>query len=309
MPSISLSAYKFKISQRNGEFYNLTSFNQNQNDILDKLDEYLLQESIAHKNDNAGKGLKSKNVIKKEVVSKEGHPYYKYVYFCMDYGDYGTESTISSFETGEVLYEQKPGDLNGKDYYVLIAMPYGGNVSNGVIIFENIGVSGIKTMIQNPLKDFASAIDEKCTFHIKPIAQTAAITHFLNNNPITKLRLIKYFASEDRTENRCSKKETIFFQPRFRNLPQIVSRMMNNNNLTNSGITEIDNFEPDDLKVVIDINGKEKTFGVSNFETLGIAEDISEHENLQLTGGRLPTEDSLLMIMKETVESYIDQVN
>lgn len=307
MTDISLSVYKFDISNRSGGFYNLTSIPQN--DFIDKLESYFTKIGMREQDNNSGKALRGKIILDKKVVIKEERKYYKYLYFSVKYGDYGTESSIAEMDTDKEVFKQLPNHINGRTYHIILAMPYGDNIKNGVIIFENIGTSGVKTIVTAQLRKFAKVLDEDVTFHVNPITQTEALKKLITNNKIKKLKLIRYYNPEDRADKSYSRKELIYFHPTFVNLPKIICGMLNTKNLSNSTITEVDSFEPNDVKITLDINGKERTIGVSNFDSLGFTESIAEDPNLEMTSGNLPTDKSLKPIMIEMLESYIEQVN
>ncbi len=305
MPEISLSVNKFKIRNRKGDIYNLSSCGTN--DLIDRMQVFLERDRSLHEDEGRGKAIGLHKIIQKKGVQREGRDFYKYIYFSLKYGDFGTNATITNTRTGHVDFEQQPFHANTRIYHVMFAIPYGNDITYGLIIFENIGISGVKTLLMPKLKEFAKTIDENGSFHADPIAPMEYINRLFAESSIKKLALIKYF-EEDHADELCEKEERIFFHPRFNNLPQILHSMVVNRTLTGTGIGQIDGFEPDDLKIVFNFHGRDKTIGINNLDSLGFAEYINENDGLIFDEGKLPTDDSLETIMLKTLESYMGLV-
>lgn len=68
---------------------------------------------------------------------------------------------------------------------------------------------------------------------------------------------------------------------------------------------EIDEFEADDLKVVVDIDGKSKTIGVNNILSINAVEYITEHPSMEYDENNFPTAEAMKKIMHENAEEYI----
>lgn len=317
MWNFSLSAYSFNLKQAYSKDKYL---NLNENINFQEF-ESTVDVSIFSIFSDFFESVKDFNTIEKSQKTFKCHfnesnvgttPDFKYFYAMIESGDYGYNATIVDTFTGEETGKIQPKEATQKKFMMYVAIPKSSPdvvVQKGLILFQNIGNYGIKTITTEHLQKF---LIEKynITFKCKTVSTKIFLERMLKRQNIQKLSMTKNHISEGIEDNQSKGygKET-----------KIISKLL----LTESSWIELKNrfdhfmsgkfslfeFESenyDELTVTVKVNKHQRTFNLNSLENLAIIEPIPE--NIRTADG-LADLDLLLEHFNNTATDYLSEMN
>ena len=302
MAKVSLVGYFIKIRKlRTKDYLDLYRFDES-NDLFDVFKDYFSTHGA--KVSNSQYAVEDiPNTDKKTILierPRDAGP--RMLEGVIRIGDYGYKTPIVNRQSKQLSYMRKNEDTELTPLYFLLYVPQKGDIPSddkGIAIFQKFRKNGLKTAF---LAHFSSYFEHRFPDYkveMLPIAPEDIIDA-LNNGVIKEVKLTSYSSPDDVAEyystNDENKGKIVLtfekgsFQPKFVDkLKKIFSH-----DLPIKKLIEFEWVPQDEIKVVVQINGMEKTFTMKEEEgeeeiTPGI--DISD----SVTNGPdgFPTEQSL----------------
>lgn len=233
---------------------------------------------------------------------------YRYFMGKINSGAYGIESKITDIETNKVVYEKKENDADIKPFYFFIAIPKENDkyeIEKGIIIFQNIGVYGIKTIT---MKYFNKYLDKyfKISIYSGNICPEIYVERLLNDNKINKLIVIKNNISKDVSDNigiGFGRQEITY--SKLTEVGNIKEKLIKYSKSKNR-IFEIEDSKYDQVKVNIqDSAGKIRMINLSNIDNLSIIESVPKE--IRLSNG-YPDQEKMLQHFKKVTSEYMEKM-
>lgn len=236
---------------------------------------------------------------------------YRCLTFKIKSGYYGSVSEIIDKETKKSKYKVSNKDIIEKTFYMFIVVPKDNKkviVNKGIILFQNIGAFGVKTITTDLIKDFFS---EKYNISIKclTISPYLFVNKVLKKENIKKLVMIKNHKSDDLTDkyfNGYGTESRTIGNLNFdeHGWTKIFSKI---NNFINSkfNLFEFENINYDIFKIIVSINGKDRVINLNNIENLSIIEDIPNE--IKGIDGEVILID-LIEHIKNVIEDYMKEM-
>lgn len=197
-------------------------------------------------------------------------------------GIYGSSSEIIDGNTETVQYNKKPSDIDIRPFYLMIIFPKDKEdliVQKGMFIFQNIGQFGVKTVTTDLMRKYFSE-NFKYTLKCNTIAPELFIKKVIQKDNVKKLSMIKNIKSNDLADNMNSGYGVEIREISKLSFKESVwEKIMSKIRYAASGKYNLFEFEEktyDNLKLVVDIGGRNRTINIHNLENLSIIEAIPD---------------------------------
>ena len=226
-------------------------------------------------------------------------------------GIYGSSSDIIDGNTEKVQYKKKSSDIDTRPFYLMIVFPKDNEkvtVQKGMFIFQNVGQFGVKTITTFLMQKFFSdkfGITLKCN----TIAPELFVKKVIRKDNIKKLLMIKNIKSNDIADN-----IGIGYGSEVREISKLCfndtmwSKIMDKIRLMAGGKCKLFEFEQqeyDNLKVIVDIGGRNRTINLHSLENLSIIEGIPN--NIRMTNGH-PNLPMLIDFFQKVAAEYLSEM-
>lgn len=236
-----------------------------------------------------------------------------YIVYCARVysGDYGSTSDIINLQTKKIKYQKKIDDIDVKPFYIFIVIPKDSQekkVQKGMLIFQNIGPYGIKTITTEQMQDFFSQ-QYNISIQCNCIASKLFIERILRKDKVKKLYLIKNYKSKDIADN-ISKG----YGTEIRVLANLELNENQWQNIINSvkyasqgkyNLFEFEHKKYDNAKINVKVGEHERTINVHNIDKLSIIEDVPDE--IKNKDGH-PDKSKLIDYIKTVVEDYLSEM-
>ena len=244
---------------------------QKYSDFFDLIRDFCLNYNNFISNKNEQKIFK----IVTRNIKVEENELFRYTYIDINSGGYGLEADIVNTNTNKVEYTRKKEHAEMMHFRVFFAVPKGKEVYKGIILFQNIGQYGIKTITTDYLRSF---INTKLDLYTTTgnICPQVFVKKLLEYNGINKLIYTRNNISDDKADKEnigYGKEERII--AKFRNMDKWKEKIFSYFNGKNK-IYELDDIEYTGLKMVTSIYGRERTIDINNIDRLSIIEGIPD---------------------------------
>jgi len=226
-------------------------------------------------------------------------------------GYYGSSSTILDADTREKKYEMTPNDVAEKKFYLYVIIPKDNRqviVNKGILIFQNIGIFGVKTITYENLFRFLSE-----TYNISISCATISpelfVKKIVTKNNIKKMIMVK---------NHKSTNDTDLYYNGFGSETRIISKLCFSDTIWEkivsainifikgkANLFEFQNIEYDKLKLLVKIGEKDRTIDLHNLDKLSIIEEIPDY--IQDEKGYADF-IQLTEYIKSTVDDYLQEM-
>ena len=228
-------------------------------------------------------------------------------------GKYGISSEIVDTDTGEVAYVRDESEADVMPFYFSMAVPTNDS-DTGLIIFENVGIYGIKSIFKDSFKEIC--FDNEYSFTIRNVLPAEYIERFLDRGILKRIRFIRNNIPLNTAEriglnlgvniNNRPYEEYIIHRPgNFINNASRQIRQFMNRQIAINDIIHLENFEYNNIKLDFSLGGRSKTLNLSNIENVVVTEDITN--DLVLEGGH-PTMESIENILIDNSRLYLDSM-
>lgn len=256
-----------------------------------------------YENDSEDKKLFSCSLDKNDIGETEQ---YNYVLATVHSGSYGVPSKIIDSDTKEELMQTTNKHAPVKDFYVLVIVPKDYdkvNVAKGLLLFQNIGQYGVKTVTTKYLRQYFSSYYDLTTI-CGNISPKVFIDKLFKNNAVRDIILTKNFISDDEADKKGYGKETRTLS-KLKMSDSIITKLKNF--ASGSCYTyEFENIKYDQTKLYVDIGGRFRTIDLHNIEKLSVIEAIPDE--YLLADGTVKKQE-LLEYFKKLAKEYIDTMN
>lgn len=280
MNNLSLTACSIWIREKNLNKENsikiinlnekITGKNKEYNDFFDLLKNFCGKYSEKFVlNDYEQKMFK----VETENIIVEENEEFRYSYIDINSGGYGIEAKIVNTKTNKVLYTRKKDHAETIHFRVFFAVPKGKDTCKGIIIFQNIGQYGIKTITTDYLKKF---INDELNLYTTTgnICPQVFVKKLLDNNGLIKIIYTRNNVSNDKADTETmgyGKEERIITG--FSNVKKWKEKISGYFNGTNR-IYEFEEIDYSGVKFVTSIYGRTRTININNINKLSIIEGI-----------------------------------
>lgn len=213
--------------------------------------------------------------IETEKIKIEENEKFRYTYIDINSGGYGIEANIVNTKTNKVLYTRKKEHAETIHFRVFFAVPKGGDVCKGIIIFQNIGQYGIKTITTDYLRKY---INDELNLYTTTgnICPQVFVKKLLDNDGLMKIIYTRNNVSNDKADTDSmgyGKEERIIAG--FSNVKKWKEKISGYFNGT-SRIYEFEDIDYSGVKFVTSIYGRTRTININNINNLSIIEGIPD---------------------------------
>lgn len=233
---------------------------------------------------------------------------YKYFMGKINSGAYGVESEITDIETNEVVHKKKGNEADIKQFYFFIAIPKENEkyeVEKGIIIFQNIGVYGVKTITMDYLKKYLCKYFDT-SIYSGNICPEVFVERLIKDNTINKLIVVKNNISEDVSDNigiGYGKQEVSYSKLIMKDSmkEKLINFVKNRNR-----IFELEDTKYDQVKVnVVDASGRIRTINLNYIDNLSVIESVPRE--IRMANG-YPDQEKLLEHFKKVTNEYMEKM-
>lgn len=213
--------------------------------------------------------------VETDNIIVEENEKFRYTYIDINSGGYGIEANIVNTKTNKILYTRKKEHAETIHFRVFFAVPKGDDTCKGIIIFQNIGQYGIKTITTDYLRKF---INDELNLYTTTgnICPQVFVKKLLDNNGLMKIIYTRNNISNDKADTDTmgyGKEERIIAG--FSNIKkwkEMISGYFNGN----SRIYEFEDIDYSGVKFVTSIYGRTRTININNINNLSIIEGIPD---------------------------------
>lgn len=310
MANISISIYSFSLqNKRTDEYLNLNP-QEGENIFRNLINQFYGEFSDEYNNNE-----NLEKIFKIEEYYEQNQEDFNINVFKIKSGKYGISSEIVSTDTGEVAYTRDETEADVMPFYLSIAIPRNQN-DTGLIIFQNTGVYGIKTIFKKSFQQICIQNNNEYSLIIRNVLPAEYIERFLDGGVLKKVRFIRNNIPLDTAEriglnlgvniNNAPYEEYIIHKPIgfIRNTGRRIQEFMNRQRAITE-IVHIDNFDYDNIKLEFSLGGRNKTLNLSNLENVVVTEDITDE--LILEGGH-PDRESINGVLINNSRLYLQSM-
>lgn len=226
-------------------------------------------------------------------------------------GNYGSASDILDSDSQKIVYQKKASDIDTRPFYLFIIFPKDNKkvtVQKGMLIFQNVGPLGIKTITTSLIKKYF-AEKFKSTLICSTISVDLFIKKIIKKENIKKLRITRNLRPSD-TADRIYKgygHET----RELKNLnfsDDIWTKIISNIHWMaghRSSVFEFEDIDYDNLKLIVDVGGRDRTIDIHNLSNLSIIEAIPD--DIRMADGH-PNLPKLVDHFKLVTNEYLNEM-
>lgn len=248
-----------------------------------------------------------KRLYRMDVISSNSDDKLSYLLIEIESGRYGYKMNITDKETQKVRYEQKETDAPLMKFYLTIVVPKiieDMKVYKGFMFFQNYGQYGVKTeTVQGMKKMFSETFNSM--LWVGNISPEIFVNTMLKRESIKKLIFLRNNVSIDTTDNMRFAYgreqrviEKICFSENF--ISKLRGYLAGSNR-----IFEFEDKDYSDVKVGINIGGRDRVIGLNNIENVSIIESLPD--DLKNADGEIDIE-RLINIVCTQAKEYMRRV-
>lgn len=213
--------------------------------------------------------------VETENIKVEENEKFRYTYIDINSGGYGIEANIVNTKTNKILYTRKKEHAETIHFRVFFAVPKDDDTCKGIIIFQNIGQYGIKTITTDYLKRF---INKELNLYTTTgnICPEVFVKKLIDNDGLMKIIYTRNNVSNDKADTETmgyGREERIIAG--FSNIKkwkEIISGYFNGTNI----VYEFEDIDYSGVKFVTSIYGRIRTININNINNLSIIEGIPD---------------------------------
>lgn len=316
MLNLSLTACSFylkKVNERKNAYYLNKDIKIDLNkktivtNVKEMFNEFLITYQIPRDNDEK---MKTFHCEYDETFQGETEAY-QYFYTIIRSGNYGSSSDVIDNATKKIVYKISPNQTPEKQFILFVAIPKDNKevkVQKGILIFQNVGAFGIKTITTEYINDFFT---EKYGIKLicKSIAPKLFIEKMITKDSLNKIIMTRNDKSADRADN-------LFLG--YGKETRILANLSLNNNAwislyerikffsnKRSNLFEFNKIDYEVLKLEVKIGEKIRTINMNNLDNLSIIQDIPS--KIMMSDG-LPNKDMLIEHFISVTDDYLGEM-
>lgn len=236
---------------------------------------------------------------------------FRLIYAKVFSGIYGSSSDIIDANSKQVKFTKSATDIDTRPFYVFVIVPKDSEnvtVQKGMLIFQNVGQYGIKTITTEYMQMYFSS-NWGITLKCRTIAPNLFIKKVIRQDNLKKLVMVKNLRSSDRSDN-----VGLGYGKEVREIADLNfsealwNRMMDKIRWVAGSKYNLFEFESkkyDTLKVVVDIGGRIRKIDLHNLENLSIIEAIPDE--IRMPDGH-PNKEMLIEYFKQVAAEYLKEM-
>lgn len=311
MPTIGLSIYSLRILKlRNGEaeLHNI----KDGKSLIDIVRDFIEVNIKSYVDEKENENLfRFDDWDIRDEIDTNGNKLFKMIYGKIKSGSYGAEGEIVDKTTGKTTHKFTPNEAPVLPFSFCIAVPEcDEGTTTGVAIFQTLSGNGIKSIFDDYFKTYVKKIDIGLTVSFGALYPKEFIKSYMRDGRLAKINMIQYCVPNDiadrigmdRGVKRSRQIMTITNPIGFvdRNKYKIEECLQGKRPYDK--IVEFPDFDYDDLKLVFNVGGKNKTISMKNIEKTIVSEDITKR--VSKDGGN-PEKESIIMLFEEYSRDYL----
>lgn len=213
--------------------------------------------------------------VETENINIEENEKFRYTYIDINSGGYGIEANIVNTKTNKILYTRKKEHAETIHFRVFFAVPKDDDTCKGIIIFQNIGQYGIKTITTDYFKKF---INEELNLYTTTgnICPQVFVKKLLDNDGLMKIIYTRNNVLNDKADTDTmgyGKEERIIAG--FSNVKKWRKMISGYFNGTNR-VYEFENIDYSGVKFITSIYERTRTININNLSIIeGIPDEVT----------------------------------
>ena len=273
MPPVSLEAYGIQIrdkQQRRARI--LSNFNSN-NDLIDLCELYLKQNSATRKDDNTQKAYHVERIYRS----------FRSLFGTIKSGHYGQSGDIVDVDVNRINYNKKVNEAELSPFYFCIIIPQ--DMLHGVILLQKSGVYGIKSVISKIIERRFNANFQIFNLDIFPMLPEKVIEELIRRGRLIELKLIRHSLPRDIVDALEYGTVAEDFSVELNIKAKSGKTVQVKNKIFEclkgerkvSEIIRINQLQNDIAKIVVKVDGKERTVNLGDFSRMRPSYSIDEN--------------------------------
>ena len=248
-----------------------------------------------------------KRLYRMDIVSQSSDEKMNCLLVEIESGRYGYKSNITDKETQKVEYQQKETDAPLMKFYLIILIPKvveNAKVYKGFMFFQNYGQYGVKTKTIRGMKKYFSEFFNSILW-VGNISPEIFVETMLKAESIKKIYFVRNNISYDAADNvrfTYGKEQRVLEKMRLSE--GFISKLRGYLSGSNR-IFEFENKDYNDVKLCIDIGGRDRIIGLNNIENVSIIESLPD--DLKKADGDINTQ-RLVSIVSTQAKEYMKRV-
>lgn len=204
---------------------------------------------------------------------------FSYLIFSVYSGRYGYKAKIVNRVSKETTYEKSTDEAEEKQFYITVVIPSDSAstvAKRGLLLFQEIGVYGVKTITCNYMSRFF-AEHYKISLSITNLAPDFFLQRIFDNGIIRKIRLSQYATS-------CDSADRLYgagFQREERTLTPFkvthaLKAELKHVSKSKYNFYHFEGIDYSDVRMVVDIGGRTRTINLHGLDDLSIEESLPD---------------------------------
>lgn len=236
---------------------------------------------------------------------------FKMYYLKILSGTYGSASDILDGDGEKTVYQKKASDIDSRPFYLFIIFPKDNKkviVQKGMLIFQNVGPLGIKTITTGLMKKYF-AENFKSTLICSTISVDLFIKKIIKKETIKRIRIARNLKPSDMADRIYPGYGHEVREIKNLNFKDSVwDKIMNSIHYmagNKSSVFEFENVDYDNLKLIVDVGGRNRTIDIHNLSNLSIIEAIPDE--IRMADGH-PNLPKLVEHFKLVANEYLSEM-
>ena len=225
-------------------------------------------------------------------------------------GLYGSSSEILDGESQEIIFKKEASDIETRPFFVFVIIPKDNErvtVQKGMLIFQNVGPYGIKTITTDYMKSFFSSYN--ITIKCRTIAPDLFIRKIVRSETIKKIHIIRNNKSADSADELYTGYGTEvrelrnihFGTPAGERIMEKIRWFAGAKNR----LFEFESHEYSTVKLTVDIGGRDRVINLHNIENLSVIEGVPD--DIRQADGH-PNENKLVDYLHKVIAEYLSEM-
>jgi hypothetical protein len=227
-------------------------------------------------------------------------------------GEYGRSHPLVNAKSGKKAYHRTETDAPLEPFTFRMYLP--DNKRAGILLSQRFGQAGILATIKSMLRDIMDAASPGYILVIRPLMPEKALKALLQKSKLASLRFTQDVISADIVERIDGRKQIqegeveIAIRPkRNGNLKTNYLVELLNGKKKVTDLIEFEDFEPDNVKAEVDMNGKKKIINFGKIGNLKASFDVTGEVQIGADGYAKPAD--LRKAATDLMDTLIGQLN
>ena len=226
-------------------------------------------------------------------------------------GEYGFSTNLLNVNDKSVSYERDRNDAEMMPFYFLAYLP--STHDEGIILLQRRSNIGVRTVFFNDFKYYVEQSYPDTSIDINNLVPRQLIENYLRDGRLTSMRLIQFKLPSDvvdalDTDGHTEiggRMELNLIVNRGKSLPfgNKILRVLDGD-LEMTNLVEISDFEYENVKVLIDVNGSKKTLDLSDTGKINSYLDVTKEVEMNNDG--FPRFESIDKIAQSHLDGLLD---